>query len=154
MLFTGLCFGTLYSTFRESSEREVYLCEMYMSRKHRFTRVLTVLLLSMKTSPLAKSVFWIVLFRAGGAVNQTRPANLLEIFSPRLLITSKLRISGKFKDPWKNIIHGTHICFNICIHTVEIVYSDIGYNDEPDIATELGPKVWPAMTKHAKQNRI
>ena len=35
--------------------------------------------------------------------------------------------------------------------TVDIVYNDIGYNDEPDITTELWPKVWPAMTKHAKK---
>jgi len=35
--------------------------------------------------------------------------------------------------------------------TVEIVYNDIGYNDEPDITTELWPKVWPAMTIRAKK---
>ena len=35
--------------------------------------------------------------------------------------------------------------------TVEIVYNDIGYNDEPDITTEWWPKVWPAMTIHAKK---
>ena len=39
----------------------------------------------------------------------------------------------------------------IVANTVEIVYNDIGYNDEPDITTELWPKVWPAITIHAKK---
>jgi len=32
--------------------------------------------------------------------------------------------------------------------TVEIVYNDIGYNDESDITTESWPKVWPALSIH------
>ena len=35
------------------------------------------------------------------------------------------------------------------LSTAEIVYNDIGYNDEPDITTEWWPKVWPALTIHA-----
>ena len=39
----------------------------------------------------------------------------------------------------------------LSLTTVEIVYNDIGYNDEPDITTEWWPKVWPAMTIHVKK---